>query len=302
MTVQRTPDLRFVDLPGYDFEPHYVELDDTDLGHLRVHYLDEGPRDGPVILCMHGNPSWCYLYRKMLPVMVAAGYRVLAPDLVGFGRSDKPSHADDYSYAKHIAWMRDWLLALGVSNITLVAQDWGGLIGLRLLTAMPELFSAMSLANTGLPTGDQPMPEAFLKWAAWCAATNEFDAGLVVNEFGRGTLSDAEVDAYRAPFPDQSYLTHVKAFASLVPSAADNAESENNRQAWQQLMRWDKPVLLCFSNGDPVTGGGDKVFMKLVPGTRGQPHITLDGGHFIQETRGEEWANAIVNWLDAMPG
>jgi haloalkane dehalogenase len=297
MNIQRTPDSRFENLPGFNFAPHYVELNDTDLGKLRVHYLDEGPRDGAVVLCMHGNPSWSYLYRKMIPVFVAAGYRVLAPDLVGFGRSDKPLRVDDYSYAKHIAWMRDWLLAMEVSNITLVAQDWGGLIGLRLVAAMPELFRAMSLSNTGLSTGDYQMPEAFQKWKAWSTGPSEFDPGLVVNDFGRGTLSAAEIEAYRAPFPDQGYVAHVKAFASLVPTSPDNPESDNNRKAWQQLMQWEKPVLLCFSNSDPVTGGGEKVFKKLVPGTAGQPHVTLDGGHFIQETRGKEWAGAIVNWL-----
>jgi len=295
--ILRTPDDQFENLPGFDFAPHYVELEDADLGKLRVHYLDEGPRDGQVILCMHGNPSWSYLYRKMIPVLVAAGFRVLAPDLVGFGRSDKPARAEDYSYAKHIAWMSDWLVSLNVTNITLVAQDWGGLIGLRMLTAMPDLFSAMSLSNTGLPTGDQPMPEAFLKWRAFSLGPADFDAGQIVNEFGRGTLTDAEVNAYRAPFPDQTYIVPVKAFAGLVPASPDNAETQNNRDAWQQLMQWQKPVLLCFSNGDPVTAGGDKVFMKLVPGTKGQPHITLDGGHFIQETRGEQWATAIVDWL-----
>jgi haloalkane dehalogenase len=296
--ILRTPDDRFENLQGFDFSPHYLEINDHDLGALRVHYLDEGPKDGPVILCMHGNPSWCYLYRKMIPILAAAGFRVLAPDLIGFGRSDQPARAEDYSYAKHISWMSDWLISLNVSNVTLVAQDWGGLIGLRLVTAMPDLFSAMSLSNTGMPTGDQPMPEAFLKWRAFCSGPAEFDPGLIVNEFGRGTLTNAEMDAYRAPFPDQSYLVHVKAFAKLVPASPDNAETENNRSAWKQLMQWQKPVLLCFSNGDPITAGGDKVFMKLVPGTAGQPHITLDGGHFIQETQGGQWAHAIVDWLN----
>jgi len=295
--IHRTPDCRFESLPGFEFKPNYVELDDAGLGKIRVHYLDEGPRDGRLILCMHGNPSWGYLYRKMVPVLVEAGYRVLVPDLVGFGRSDKPEGAECYSYAKHIAWMRDWLLALNVSNITLVAQDWGGLIGLRLLTAMPDSFSAACLSNTGLPTGDQQMPEAFLKWRAWSTGSPDFDPGLIVNEFGRGTLTEAEMDAYRAPFPDDSYLAHVRAFATLVPSSPNDPESENNRTAWRILMQWGKPVLLCFSDGDPITGGGDKVFMKLVPGTRGQAHVILNGGHFIQEARGEEWAQKIVSWL-----
>lgn len=301
MKVLRTPDTRFENLPGFDFEPHYLFVDDAVLGSVRVHYLDEGPADGPVILCMHGEPSWCYLYRKMVPVFVAAGYRVLAPDLVGFGRSDKPVRAESFSYTAHVSWMADWLTSLDLYNITLVGQDWGGLIGLRLVTMMPDRFAAFSLSNTGLPTGDHQMPEAFMKWRAWSASTTKFDPGSIVNEFGRGHLADGVVDAYRAPFPDQDYLAGAKIFPTLVPITPDDPESESNRKAWQVLMQWNKPVLLCFSDGDPVTGGGDKVFKKLVPGTIGQPHRTLHGGHFIQETQGATWAGEIVAWLGNLP-
>ena len=282
MDVVRTPDANFDNLPDFNFKPRYVTISDDDLGPLRVHYLDEGPDDGQVLLCLHGEPSWCYLYRKMIPLLATAGYRVLAPDLVGFGRSDKPTRVESYSYKSHIEWMTAWMGALDLTGITLVGQDWGGLIGLRLVTAMPEKFSAITLSNTGLPTGDHDMPEAFMKWRAWCATTSEFDAGMIVNDFGRGTLGDDVVDAYRAPFPGPEYLAGARTFPSLVPVTTDDPESENNRQAWKILMQWNKPVLLCFSDGDPVTGGGDRVFHKLVPGTRGQPHITLQGAHFIQ--------------------
>lgn len=297
MGVLRTPDSRFENLPGYQFEPNYLTIDDQDLGALRMHYLDEGPRDGAIIVCLHGNPTWSYLYRKMLPVFVAAGYRVLVPDMIGFGRSDKPSEISDYSYAGHIKWLATWLNALQVTDATLVAQDWGGMIGLRLLLEMPDVFCRYSLSNTGLPTGDHPLTDGFYKWQAWCASPAEFDPGYIVNEFGRGTLTDAEIAAYRAPFPDAGYLAHAKAFASLVPSSPDNVESQRNRQAWQELANSQKPALMCFSDSDPVTAGGEKVFIKLVPGAKNQPHQSLSGGHFIQETSGPEWASAIIDWI-----
>lgn len=297
MSVLRTPEARFGQLTDFDFQAHYVEINDADLGALRIHYLDEGPRDGEVIVCLHGNPTWSYLYRKMVPVLVAAGYRVLVPDLIGFGKSDKPVDAKHYTYARHIEWTKGWLDAMNVKNVTLVAQDWGGMIGLRIMLDQPDMFARYSLSNTGLPTGDHPLTDGFLKWHSWCARTDEFDPGYIVNEFGRGSLTEAEVAAYRAPFPEASWLEHAKEFVTKVPNTPDNVESEPNRQAWKQLMQCEKPVLLCFSDGDPVTAGGDKVFMKLVPGAKGQPHQTLHGGHFIQESNGAAWANAIIDWI-----
>jgi haloalkane dehalogenase len=297
MYVLRTPESRFGQLTDFDFEPHYLEIKDSKLGALRLHYLDEGPVDGDVIVCLHGNPTWSYLYRKMVPVLASAGYRVLVPDLIGFGKSDKPADADQYTYAKHIQWLSAWLDAMKVKDATLVAQDWGGLVGLRILIEQPQVFARYSLSNTGLPTGDHTVSEGFLKWQAWCARTDDFDPGFIVNEFGRGSLSEAEMAAYRAPFPDASWLAHAKAFVTKVPSTPDNVESENNRQAWKQLVHCKKPVLLCFSDGDPVTAGGEKIFMKLVPGAQGQPHQLLQGGHFIQETNGPAWAQAIIDWI-----
>ena len=297
MTVLRTADERFDELPDFPFEPHYQEIHDQDLGSLRIHYVDEGPRDAPVILCLHGEPSWGFLYRKMIPVFTAAGFRAIVPDLVGFGRSDKPAARSDYSYKKHVQWMRDWIDAVELSDITLLGQDWGGLIGLRLVAENPELFSRFSLSNTGLPTGDQSMSEAFDRWRQFSQSDPEFDCGKIVNQFGRGSLSEAEIAAYRAPFPSNDYKEGARQFPMLVPASPDDPAAEDNRSAWQALMQWDKPALMCFADSDPITAGADRPFLKLIPGTRNQPHITLKGSHFIQEEDGETWATAVVKWI-----
>ena len=297
MTVLRTADERFDELPDFPFEPHYQEIHDQDLGSLRIHYVDEGPRDAPVILCLHGEPSWGFLYRKLIPVFTAAGFRAIVPDLVGFGRSDKPAARSDYSYKKHVQWMRDWIDAVELSDITLLGQDWGGLIGLRLVAENPELFSRFSLSNTGLPTGDQSMSEAFDRWRQFSQSDPEFDCGKIVNQFGRGSLSEAEIAAYRAPFPSNDYKEGARQFPMLVPASPDDPAAEDNRSAWQALMQWDKPALMCFADSDPITAGADRPFLKLIPGTRNQPHITLKGSHFIQEEDGETWATAVVKWI-----
>ena len=299
MKVLRTPDDCFDKLPDYPFEPHYFDIGEPGDQVLRLHYVDEGPAEAPVVLCLHGEPSWSFLYRKMIPVFSGAGNRVLAPDLIGFGKSDKPADQEDYSYARHVSWIRTWIEALDLHSITLLGQDWGGLIGLRLLTEMPQRFARVSLSNTGLPTGDQKMSEAFDKWRAFSQEVVDFDAGLICNNFGRGPLAKAEINAYRAPFPDDSYLAGARRFPMLVPATPDDPATEANRAAWQALMNWTKPMLLCFSDGDPVTGGGDQPFLKLVPGTQDQPHITLNGSHFIQEQDGETWARAVLDWMAA---
>jgi haloalkane dehalogenase len=297
MTVLRTPDNRFENLSGYPFEPHYCVIADPALGALRVHYVDEGPAHGPVVLCLHGEPTWSYLYRKMIPLFAAAGFRVLAPDLIGFGRSDKPSERTDYTYARHIRWMSDWLFAMGLCDVTLLGQDWGGLIGLRLVVQHPERFARFSLSNTGLPTGDHAVNEAFYRWRKFSQEDPEFDVGYIVNLFGRGDLTEEEIEAYRAPFPSDDYKAGARQFPMLVPTEPDNAESEANREAWKVLMQWHKPALMCFSDSDPIMAGGEKPFLKLVPGTRDQPHVTLSGRHFIQEEDGEGWARAVVDWM-----
>lgn len=297
MAVLRTPDERFANLKDFDYEPHYVEIPDDSLGPLRIHYIDEGPGNAPVVLCLHGEPTWSYLYRKMIPVFTAAGLRVLAPDLVGFGRSDKPNRRDDYSYARHLEWMSHWLRAVNADDITLVGQDWGGLIGLRLMLAHDRQFSRFSISNTALPTGDHAIPDAFHRWRAFSQEDPEFDIGFIVNLFGRGNLDQEEIRAYRAPFPSDEHKAGARQFPVLVPTEPDNPESENNRRAWKQLMAWEKPALLCFSDADPIMAGGEKPFLERVPGTRGQPHITLHGRHFIQEEDGPRWAAAISEWI-----
>jgi len=296
MTVLRTPDERFENLSGFPFEPHYLEIVDADLGRLRIHYVDEGPAHGPAVLCLHGEPTWSYLYRKMIPLFAEAGFRVLAPDLIGFGRSDKPSERSDYSYSKHVRWMSDWLVAMGLCDVTLLGQDWGGLIGLRMLAEQPERFARFSLSNTGLPTGDHPISEAFHRWRTFSQDDAEFDTGYIVNLFGHGKLSDEEMAAYRAPFPSEEYKAGARQFPMLVPTEPDNPASEANREAWKVLMQWHKPALMCFSDADPIMAGGEKPFLKLVPGTRNQPHLTLKGRHFIQEEDGESWARAVIDW------
>lgn len=299
MSVLRTPDERFEGLPDFPFAPNYLEIEDPNHGVLRVHYLDEGPRDGQVILCLHGEPTWSFLYRKMIPHFVEAGYRVVAPDLIGFGRSDKLSDQDDYSYARHVEWMNTVLESLDLRDMTLLGQDWGGLIGLRLATEAEDRFAAISLSNTGLPTGDQNMSEAFLRWQRFSQEDPEFDIGFIVNLFGHGDLSEAEIAAYRAPFPADEFKAGARKFPLLVPTRPDDPAGDANRKAWMVLSQWEKPVLMCFSDSDPVTGGADQPFFKLVPGTRGQPHITLRGRHFIQEEDGERWALAVTDWLKA---
>jgi haloalkane dehalogenase len=294
MDTLRTPEASFDDLEGYPFAPHYAEVDSGDGDRLRIHYIDEGA--GPVVLLMHGQPSWSYLYRKVMPILVEAGFRVIAPDLVGFGRSDKPAAQSDYTYARHVSWMTQWLEGLGLNGVTMFCQDWGGLIGLRLVAAMPERFAAVVAANTGLPTGDQEMPEAFHAWAKWCATTPELNVGFVVQAATTTELSEAVVAGYNAPYPDETFQAGARVFPSLVPARSDDPEAQAQREAWKALMSFDKPFLTAFSDTDPITGGGDKVFVKLVPGAAGMPHRTIEnGGHFLQEDQPAAVAQAVVD-------
>jgi haloalkane dehalogenase len=298
MKALRTPDERFQKLAGYNFEPHYAEIPDGEGGALRVHYIDEGPRGAAPILLMHGEPSWCYLYRKMIPILVAAGHRAVAPDLVGFGRSDKPDKRTDYTYQRHVDWMTSFVEAIDLQNATLVGQDWGGLIGLRLAAEHPGRFARIVAANTFLPTGDRPAGEAFLRWQQFSQNTPNFDAGWIVNSGCTTDLSDDIKAAYNAPFPDDSYKEGARQFPLLVPTSPEDPAAPANRKAWEVLNRWEKPFLCAFGDSDPVTKGGDRAFIAAVPGTKDQPHTTIaGGGHFIQEDRGEELAKVIVDWL-----
>lgn len=301
MQTLRTPDERFADLAGYPFEPHYVDVDDTDGGMLRVHYLDEGPADGAVVLCLHGEPSWSYLYRKMIPPLVDAGLRVVAPDLVGFGRSDKPTEQADYTYARHVAWMRALIVEhLDLGGVTFFGQDWGGLVGLRLVAENPARFDRVIIGNTGLPTGEGRPTDAFLQWQKFSQTTPVFDVGFLLQAATITDLTPEEVAAYDAPFPDDSYKAGARIFPTLVPTSPDDPAAEANRAAWSVFEQWDKPFICCFSDSDPVTRGGDKPFLAKVPGARGQPHTTVaNAHHFFQEDAAPQLAQIIIDSVAA---
>lgn len=302
MKVLRTPDERFKNLKGFHYQPNYIEVPDSEGGSLRIHYVDEGKRQADPILLMHGEPSWSYLYRKMIPILVEAGNRVIAPDLVGFGRSDKPAQRSDYTYQRHVDWMQAWFNQVDLKRITFFGQDWGGLIGLRLVAANPDRFARVVVGNTGLPTGDGPISEAFLNWRKFSIEAPEFDIGVIIS-MGCQTKLPPEVNAaYNAPFPDDTYKEGARIFPSLVPITPDDPASGANREAWKVLSKFEKPFLTAFSDGDPVTGGGEVIFHQQVPGTKGQPHTTIKGGgHFLQEDCGEDLARVIVNFIKQTP-
>ena len=296
MRVLRTPDAAFADIADYPFDPKYVDIQDAETAtNLRVHYIDEGSRDAPVVLMMHGEPSWSYLYRKMVGPVVAAGFRVVAPDLIGFGKSDKPAAQTDYSYARHVAWMRSWLEQLDLQRVTLACQDWGSLVGLRLVSEMPDRFAGVALSNGGLPEGGDA-PRAFAIWRAFSKWSPFFPIGRIVNAGAKRALSAAEIAAYDAPFPDSSYKAGARIFPTFVPFE-NNVAIPDQKRAWEVFEKWDKPFLCCFSDGDPVTRGGESRFIGRVPGTAGQPHCTLKGGHFIQENDPQGFVDCILKIL-----
>ncbi|HUB08300.1 MAG TPA: haloalkane dehalogenase [Myxococcales bacterium] len=293
MEILRTPDERFADLPGFPFAPRYVDVEG-----VRVAYLDEGPRDAAPVLLLHGEPSWSYLYRKMIPPLVAAGHRTVAPDLVGFGRSDKPARRDDYTFARHVAWMKGLLQALDLRGITLVCQDWGGLIGLRLFAENPDRFARVVAANTGLPTGRERLSPAFGAWRAFARWTPRLPVGRIV-AFGCATPLPPEVRrAYDAPFPDERYKAGARQFPRLVPVRPDDPAAEANGRAWDFLRATRVPFLTAFSDRDPITRGGERALQHRIPGAAGQPHVTIHGGgHFLQEDRGEELAAVVARFI-----
>ena len=297
MEFLRTPDNRFEHLPDYPFAPHYLEL-----GELRMHYLKEGQADsGYTLLMLHGEPSWSYLYRFMVPICAAAGHQVIAPDLIGFGKSDKPTNIDDYSYAGHVEWLRQFVERLDLTNICLVCQDWGSLLGLRLATLLEDRFAAIVVGNGFLPTGEQQVPFVFKAWRAFAVHSPWFPISRIINTGCFKTLSPEERRAYDAPFPSARYKAGTRAFPRLVPTELNAPGAAENRQAWEVLEKWNKPLLTTFSNGDPIMRGGDRYFQERVPGAKGQPHVTLKGGHFLQEDSGPQFA-AEVNQLLARMG
>ncbi len=299
MKLLRTPDDRFAGLPEWPFRPRYGEVPATpgNSQALRIHYVDEGPADGPPVLLMHGEPSWSYLYRHMIPPLAARGHRVIAPDLVGFGRSDKPAERGDYSYAAQVAWMKALLFdVLDLRDITFFGQDWGGLIGLRLVAEEPARFARVVVSNTGLPTGDQELTPAFLAWQRFAAETGEFDVGAIVSMGTANPMAEATRAAYDAPFPDDTYKAGARVFPSLVPTSPEDPAAADQRRAWEILSAFDRPFLTAFSDGDPITAGGERVFLRTVPGAR---CITITGaGHFLQEDAGPRLAAVIAEFIE----
>jgi len=298
MDVLRTPDERFEALVDWPYEPHYTMVragGDPSGTELRVAHAEAGAdTTGETVVLLHGEPSWSYLYRHMIPTIAAAGHRVLAADLVGFGRSDKPASRADYTYAAHVDWMSQWLVANVERDATLFCQDWGGLIGLRLVTAHPERFAQVIAGNTFLPVGDGAPSKAFLAWREFSQSVPEFPAGRILDGGSARALTPAEQAAYDAPFPDERYKEGARQFPMLVPTSSDDPERASNLAAWEVLETWTKPFLCTFSDGDAVTRGADAVFQRRIPGCAGQPHITVAGGHFLQEDSPAELAAAIL--------
>lgn len=294
MSALRTPDGRFTNLPDFPYEPHYVDLDG-----LRMAYITAGPADGEPVLLLHGEPSWSFLYRKVIPVLADAGLRAIAPDLIGFGRSDKPAERSAHSYARHVEWIRSFAFdKLGLTGVTLVGQDWGGLIGLRLVAEHPDRFARVVAANTGLPTGDQAMPELWWQFRRMVEAAPELTVSRLVQSGCQNELTEAVLAAYDAPFPDQSYLAGVRAMPTLVPTAPDDPASTANRAAWAELSRWERPFLVAFSDQDPITGAMAPVLRRTVPGAAGFDHPVIEGaGHFLQEDAGEQLGKVIAEFV-----
>ena len=302
MNYFRTPDSCFEDLPDYAFEPNYVFVSDLEGDELRMHYLDEGPPDGEIILCLHGQPTWSFLYRHMVPILNAAGYRVIAPDFIGFGRSDKPLQRSDYTYANHVSWLASLVDQLGLRNITLVCQDWGGLIGLRVIAENEDRFSRVAIANTGLPDPSvEPIGSAFMNWKR--RNQGMIDRGdiptgtMIANNTGDPSVKLA----YDAPFPDPTYKAGPLIMPQRVPVDVDYPGAADNAAAWEVFKRWEKPFLTSFSE-DRITGPWKDRFLEDVAGARNQPHSTIEnGGHFLEEQKGEEWARLIVEFIRANP-
>ncbi|HEU0190472.1 MAG TPA: haloalkane dehalogenase [Mycobacterium sp.] len=301
MQTLRTPDDRFTGLPEFPYPPHYCDVDDGDGGTLRVAWVQDGPEAADPILMLHGEPSWSFLYRKMIPVLTGAGHRVVCPDLVGFGRSDKPARREDHSYARHVEWMRALAFdVLDLRRVTLVCQDWGGLIGLRLAAEHPDRFARIVVANTGLPTGDIPMPEVWWRFREAIQGAPKLDIGWFVQSGCRRPMGEAVRTGYDAPFPDDSYCAGPRAMPSLIPTAPDDPSAPANRAAWATLCASETPMLVAFSDGDPITGAMSPIFQREMRGAQGRRHPVIAGaGHFLQEDAGEEFARHIVEFLRA---
>ena len=303
MQKLRTPDERFAGLPDFPYAPRYGEIDDDDGGRLRMAWVEDGPESADPILMLHGEPSWSFLYRRTLPILIDAGHRVVCPDLVGFGRSDKPSRREDHTYAHHVEWVRALAFdVLNLTKVTLVGQDWGGLIGLRLAAEHPDRFARIVVANTGFPTGDVPMPEIWWQFRQAIQGAPTIEVGRFVQAGCRHPISDDVRAGYDAPFPDDSYCAGPRAMPGLVPTSPDDPAAPANRAAWAALKESSTPMLVAFSDGDPITGAMGPIFQREMRGARGRDHPVIHGaGHFLQEDAGEELAHHIVDFVSNSP-
>lgn len=299
MNVLRTPDGRFADLPGFDHPPHYAEVPDGLGGTLRMSYVEAGPADGPVALLLHGEPTWSFLYRHVMVELADAGIRSVAPDMVGFGRSDKPAEIGDHSYARHVEWMRALAFdVLDLREVTLVGQDWGGLIGLRLVAEHPDRFAGAVAANTGLPTGDHDMPEVWWQFRRAVEKAETLDVGRLVQSGCVRPMAPEVRAAYDAPFPSEEYKAAPRAMPLLVPTRPDDPATEANRAAWSVLSRWDRPFLVAFSDSDPITGAMAPILRRSIPGTAGLDHpVITNAGHFLQEDAGSELGRVVAGFI-----
>jgi haloalkane dehalogenase len=289
MLALRTPDSCFAAVPDFAHAPRHVDVPSGDGAALRMAYVDAGPTDAPVVLMLHGEPSWSFLYRKVIRAVTDAGLRAVAPDLIGFGRSDKPAARGDYTYQRHVDWVRAFLNAAKLSRVVLLCQDWGGLIGLRLVGEEPERFAGVVAANTFLPTGDIKPPEAFFRWREHSQTTPDFQIGKIISRSVARPIAPEVVAAYDAPFPDESYKAGARAFPMLVPAAPDDPASEPNRRAWKTLQQYTRPFVTAFGDSDPITRGGDLMLQAMIPGAKGRAHRTLEkAGHFLQEDVADE--------------
>jgi len=304
MQTLRTPDDRFRDLPGFPWEPRYAQLPDGEGGTLRMAYVESGPADGPVALLLHGEPTWSFLYRDVMTVLAEAGIRAVVPDLVGFGRSDKPTRLEDHSYARHVEWVRALCFdVLDLREVTLVGQDWGGLIGLRLVGEHPDRFAGVVAANTGLPTGDHDMPPVWWQFRHAVERAELLDVSRLVQSGCLSELPDAVLAAYDAPFPDQAHMVGPRVMPQLVPTAPDDPATQANRAAWQTLTGWQRPFLVAFSDGDPITGAMAPVLARAMPGAQGLEHPVLAGaGHFLQEDAGPRLGEVVAGFVTEVVG
>ena len=299
--ILRTPDGRFTNLPDYPWAPNYVDVKTPDFPAVRMHWIEAGSGEVGTVLLLHGEPSWSFLYRKMIPTFERAGFRAIAPDLIGFGKSDKPADRNDYTYARHVGWILSFMQELELEGVHMVCQDWGGLIGLRLLGTVPERFAAVVASNTFLPTGTEPVPRAFRRWLEFSQQVPELPIGGVLDMATVSELPPEVLAAYEAPFPDESFKAGARQFPALVPIAPDAPGAAENRLAWETLEHLPNPVLCAFGDSDPITGGAAPVLAERIAGAKGRPHVTIqDAGHFIQEDKGEELAEVAVEFFSSL--